>query len=344
MKKSLKFFTYFLMSSLIAQSVSHATDNLLKEDMDMPYDVCNLDLIYNNDYTYSLPRKDLASYLSGKAFGRPEDYSELENANLCDDIHKIFQDILSKSPSKEKVAIMTAGAPGSGKTIKMRQDIQEQEAAGKNFAYICPDDICLQNMEKTYKPEVDNSDGSQKARLAAYNKWRPGSNAATHLILGNLIRENYGFYFGTTSTGPFTWKFLDFLKKQGYQIRLIYVSAPDDIRWKSLEERDKTFIQTTRADIIEKGEFLPQRINDTFLKYADQIDFCFRDEVQQDAKLVAKWVRNEDTSEKLGTLEIIDQTGYDQIKTIHNTAADALKRPDLNWETSLEMTSKITQR
>jgi len=344
MKHSLKIFTHFLISSLLVQSASHATENLLKEDMDMPYDVCQLDLIYNNNYEYSLPRNILASYLSGKAFDHPEDYSDLEAANLRDDIREIFQEMMSKSPSKEKVAIMTAGAPGSGKTIKMRQDLQEQEAAGKNVAYICPDDVCLKNMPRTYKQEVENSDGSKESRLAAYNKWRPGSNAATHLILGNLIRENYGFYFGTTSTGPVTWRFLDFLKKQGYQIRLIYVSAPDDIRWKSLEERDKTFIQTTEQDVIQKGELLPQRINDTFLKYADQIDFCYRAEVQQDATLVAKWVRNEDTSEKLGTLEIIDQAGYDQIKIIHNKAAEALKRPDLNWETSLEMASKITQR
>jgi hypothetical protein len=54
---------------------------------------------------------------------------------------------------------------------------------------------------------------------------------------------------------------------------LIHVSAPDDVRWGSIQERDKTFVQTTEQDIKEKWLLLPQRINDTFLKYADRLSF-----------------------------------------------------------------------
>lgn len=303
--------------------------------------VCNLDLIYNSDYQYSLPQKVLESFISGKAFDNKENYIEEESRNLHNDINELYDRIISAAPAKEKIAIMTAGAPGAGKTTKLRQDLETNALLGRRYAYICPDDVCLQNQTRTYKADLDKADNSIDTRQGAYNKWRPGSNAATHLILGNLIREKYGFYFGTTSTGPTTGKFFEFLKSQGYAIRLIHVSAPDEIRWNSIQERDKTFVQTTEQDVREKGLLLPQRITDTYLKYADEIEFYYRDGVKQDAVLAAKWLRNEDDQQHLGRLEIIAPEQYQKIKTIHNEAATALTRPDLYWESAVEKTSQI---
>jgi len=300
--------------------------------------VCDTSLIYDKDggYEYSLPKGVLESFLSGKAFDNPTAYTEEESIRLRADINEIFQKILSQNPVKGNLAVLTAGAPGAGKTIKMRQDLSENASLGRNFAYVCPDDVCLQNQTRTYKAELESGTGSKEERLAAYNKWRPGSNAATHLILGNLIREKYAFYFGTTSSGPATGKFFEFLKKQGYRIRLIHVTAPDDVRWGSIRERDKTFVQTTEQDVREKGLLLPQRIKDTFLAYADEIEFYYRGDVKEDAQLAAKWIRNDSSSEALGTLQIISIPQYEQIKTIHNAATEVLKRPDLRWEATVE--------
>ena len=172
------------------------------------YNVCNVDLIYDkaHGYEYSLPKNFLESFLSGKAFDNREVYSDEESRRLQDDINELYQRIIGSMPVKEPLAVITAGAPGAGKTIKLRQDLEKNTAVDKNYAYICPDDVCLQNQVKTYKAEIENGNGSKEARLAAYNKWRPGSNAATHLILANLIREKYAFYFGSTSSGPATGK------------------------------------------------------------------------------------------------------------------------------------------
>lgn len=304
------------------------------------YEICDLDRIYNENFNFSLPRNILEGYLAGKGFDYPETYTQEESNNLYADINEIFSKIISKNPVKEKIAVMTAGAPGAGKTIKLKQDLEEN-SKDKNHAYICPDDVCLKNQARTFLADLEKCDGSIESRQKLYNKWRPGSNAATHLILGNLIRENYDFYFGTTSSGNATHIFFDFLKKQGYKIRLIYVSAPDDIRWESIKERDKEFVQTTENDVREKGFLLPQRINDTFLKYADEIDFNYRTEVNKDAKLAARWVRNQENSDSLGTLEIINQELYQKIKEIHDAAATILKRPDIYWEASVEKNSKI---
>jgi hypothetical protein len=309
----------------------------------MVYDVCDTSRIYDktSGFEYSLPKAVLESFLSGKAFDHPETYTEEESARLQEDIYEIFQRILSANPIKENVAVMTAGAPGAGKTMKMRQDLNEKASSGRNFAYICPDDVCLRSQTRTYKADIESGSGTKEERLAAYNKWRPGSNAATHLILANLIREKYAFYFGTTSSSPATGKAFEFLKKQGYRIRLIHVTAPDDVRWGSIQERDKTFIQTTEQDVREKGLLLPQRIADTFLAYADEIEFYYRDGVKKDAQLAATWIRSESSSETLGTLQVVSIPQYEQIKTIHNEATEVLKRPDLRWESTVEKRSRI---
>jgi hypothetical protein len=332
-----------LASLLLAHAVLDAKTVLIEDNMSIQSssDVCNLSLIYNESYQYSLPQKILESFISGKAFDNLEIYTSEESENLRNDINELYQNILTTKPARENLAIITAGSPGAGKTVKLRQDLEANASRGRNYAYICPDDICLKNQTSTYVAEIANSDESMAARQNAYNKWRPGSNAATHLILGNLIREKYAFYFGSTSSGPATGKFFDFLKTQGYSIRLIHVSAPDDIRWGSIQERDKTFVQTTEQDVKEKGLLLPQRINDTFLKFADEIEFYYRDGVKQDAVLAARWLRNEDVSEFSGTLQILDPQQYEKIKSVHNAAIDVLKKPELLWEEAVESKSKI---
>lgn len=294
-------------------------------------DIYDLHLIYNKEagYEYSLPQNILESYLSGKAFDHPQLYSLEESEALHADINSLYEQILAKDPVRKKLAVITAGAPGAGKTVKMKQDLEAcQKESGDNFAYIDPDDVCLKNQTRTYLVDIASGDGSFQARKMAYDKWRPGSNGANHLILANLIREGYAFYFGMTSTGPVTWKFFEFLKRQDYQIRLIHISAPDDVRWESIKERDKTFVQTTEQDIIEKGLLLPQRITDTYLKYADRIEFCYRSAVDQDAILAATWDKNE------GKLTICNPELYEKITALHDLLAEKLQRPDLYWEAS----------
>ena len=324
------------LASLEAQNISESTMS-----SQVNSDVCNLNLIYNDNYQYSLPEKILTGFLSGKAFDHADVYTNEESENLRLDINEIYQNILAKKPAHGSLAIITAGAPGAGKTVKLKQDLAENAQKGRNYAYICPDDVCLKNQERTYLADIANSDDSKEARYAAYNKWRPGSNAATHLILGNLIREKTSFYFGSTSSGPATGKFFEFLKSQGYAIRVIHVTSSNDVRFASIQERDKTFVQVTENDVKEKGLLLPQRINDTFLKYADEIEFYFRAEVNQDAVFAAKWMRNEDVSEHTGTLHIFEPKHYEQIKSVHNAAVEILKKADLVWEESVESTSKI---
>ena len=276
-----------------------------------------LERLYTDEFCYTLPRSTIEGYLRGVAFNNEEPYTPEERERLEADIQEIWANILERNPPKEKVALITAGAPGAGKTIQLRKLLG-------NTAYICPDDVCLKQQVRTYVPE------GQRDLRNAYTKWRPGSNAAAHLILANLIREGYAFSFGTTSTGSNAPKLFQLLHDQGYRIKLIHVIAPDTVRWASILKRDESFVQTTESDTRMKGRIAPQRIKDTFLHYADEIDFYYRNGRDSDAILVATWIKDG----KL--LEIKDRRHYNLMKAIHNTAVDTLEMPELRWEHAVE--------
>ncbi|WP_068467920.1 zeta toxin family protein [Candidatus Protochlamydia phocaeensis] len=311
-------------------------------------DICDLKNIYESTgFQYWLQQPILESYLSGNAFDYQKEYTVGESAKLKEDIREIYERIIAQNPVKEKIAIITAGAPGAGKTTLLNQErfIHSIASLGENYAYICPDDVCLKQQWRTYQAEIHDSDKSFEAKKAAYDKWRPASKAASQLILAHLIRQGYAFYLGTTSTSPSTSSFFQFLKERGYKIKLLHVSAPEEVRRKSIQKRDEQFVQTTEADIVNKGKDLPQRIYDAYLKFADQIEFYVRSDAHKEVILAAKWTRKAAADpEKKGELLIIDQAQYGKIKRIHNEIIDHLKppNPELTWEETIEKYSVLS--
>ena len=296
-------------------------------------DIFDLSRIYNKEFSYSLPQEVLEKYLSGKAFDASKEYTAEEAFRIKEDVQQLFSLIMEKNPMKKPLAVLSAGAPGAGKTILIRQILDLAARKGEQYQYICPDDVCLKNMHRTFNADIEASKGSVEARTAAYAKYRPASNAVSHLLLANAIREKFAFFFGTTCSSPKTPKFLEFLKEQGYQIKIIHVNASDDVRWQSIQERDKTFIQTTQRDVREKGGMVADRIYDTFLRYADEIEFYYRSAVDSNAIHAATWMRVK--SRPFGKLEIIHRQAYEAIKNLHNSSL----RPSIylgnRWENSV---------
>ncbi|MCI0381881.1 MAG: zeta toxin family protein [Chlamydiae bacterium] len=242
---------------------------------------------------------------------------------------------MSTNPKSDEPPIFktTAGAPGAGKT-KILGEVQKDTG----FPYLCYDNVGLKNM-RIYNKKIEHSDGSKEAHLQIYNYCRPGANAFTEILKAHFIKQQISVLFDSTSTSPHIGTFFDFLKKQGYRIEIIYVAAPDDVRWESIKKRDKEFVQTTEQDIVEKGKLLPQRIPD-YLKYADKIDLYYRGKVDNPAVLTATWEKTM-LFQKKGKLQIIDQQHYENVKKIHNEAIKVLNKPELSWENTVEANSVI---
>lgn len=314
----------------------------MKEESPFFFDI---ERFYNAKFKYPLERESLENYLSGTAFGRSQEYSVKEQNDLYADIRDIYNNVISglniKSPPSKRFAVITAGAPGSGKTTVLRQHLKENISKGMNYAYVCHDDVCLRNLRRTFQKDIESCDQSTASRRAIYNKWKPASHGACHLILQNLIEDKCDFYFGTTSARPFAKFFLEFLKAQEYHIKLLHVTAPDHVRWESVQERNKTFIHAAEPQVKEDGFLLPQQMKQVFLAYADEIEFYYRKGVEEKAKLAATWTRNISSLEPLGTLRIFLPNEYAEIKKNHNAVVETLNRPDLDWENSLEKRANI---
>lgn len=304
--------------------------------------ICDVSALFK-DFEYNVSSQALSEWLSGIGFGRKEPYTKEEFQRLCEDINTLYQNIVSKNPEKGKSAIITAGGPGVGKTTLLERTLKQLESEGRSIAYTDPDAVCLKNQTKSFLAdvaalgEVSGSEESIAARKAIYDKWRPGSNAAAHLILANLIKEGYSFALGSTSSGGLTSKQFEYLTEKGYEITLIHVSSPADNCFASIRERDKTFVQTTLEDTQAKALLAPQRISDAYLKYAKRIEFHYRDQVDGVAELAATWIRREE--EEKGDLIIHSQESYEKIKRIHDAVIEQINKPELSWENTVEFKS-----
>lgn len=268
-----------------------------------------------------------------------QDYTDEEISRLYVDIKNIYDAIIAKNPIQDRLAVITAGAPGSGKTFKLWQELGGELKRGKTYAYMCAEDVCLRGLTTTYIADIEAGGKSKSAVATAHQKWRLAADRATELILMHLIKLNYAFYLGSTSTAPQTTVFFQLLKDSGYTIKLIHISASGAVRRASIEKKDEYFVQTAESRVTEEALLLPQRINDTFLEFADQIEFHLREDVSADPVLAARWSKNGDSSSFAGTLQIVNATRYEKIKAIHNAAVFVLDRPELQWEATIEAQS-----
>lgn len=301
-------------------------------------DICSTNSLYTPENPYPISQHVLEKCLEGKGFDHKNRYTPAESEILRHDINQMFKHVLADSPPKDRTAVITAGAPGVGKATLLHEEMQLSSLCGHSIAFVSTE-YCL-NKLTGYNHDIDQ-DPTHAGRVKALNKWQSAAYVAAQLILAHLIKENYGFYFGSSSAHPETTAFFEYLKKQGYKIRVIHLVAADEVREASIREKNQFMVATTQLENAVEASDILHRVHDTFMKFADTIEFYHR-ELGRNAVLAAKWMRNEPHAVKKGTLEIIDTHHYACIRNIHNTAVHALRFNDLEWEKIVEEHSKIT--
>jgi len=85
--------------------------------------------------------------------------------------------------------------------------------------------------------------------------------------------------------------FLQFLKDRGYRIRILHVSAPDEVRIASIKKANATFLHVSEKDLKEKGLAIAKRLP-MYFSSADEIEFYYRSARDEDAKLAAIYKRD----------------------------------------------------
>ena len=302
-------------------------------------DICDLTKIYNDRFSYCLDRKILRALLDGKVFAFGSSYTDEEKVRLNTDINRLYQEMVATKPVMGNLAAISAGAPGVGKATLLQRKLEAARAEGLNFAYICPDDVCLNNMKETYIHDMDASRGQGWQLQMAYAKWKPASNAAAHLLTAHIIKQKCAFYFGSTCSNPKTSEFFSFLRRRGYYIRVLYVNAPDDVRVLSIRQRDKTLVRTTEKDVLEKGILSARRLCDTLIRFVHEIEFYHRPMVDAKAIHAATWIKS--SGYLPDTLKIHSKSDYERIKEQHNAMLEADLCSSNAWENTVGLATEI---
>lgn len=305
--------------------------------------ICDLATIYNNFYT-GLPESELQSYLNGIGYEHKTPYSLEEKQQLHQDIQEIWNRIIAQKPEEKRELLIILGAPGAGKTTWLEEQIKN-----KPVAYICPDSVCLQ-MSRTFQAEKTRKikeilekgepaqDSIRQLYLDCYNKWRPASNGAAHLLLAHAARQGWSICYGSAPTSETFCRICDFFKAQNYSIRFAHMTAPDKERWESITKRDQHFVQTTEKDVIKKRQGVACRLPD-YLHYAKRIDFYYRNHPSKGCELAAIWQRP--PSSPKPTLTILYPENYKKIQKYHNASLQQ-KREKWCWETLVDENANIT--
>lgn len=324
-------------------------------------DLYHFQHVYNSSFNFTIEQSSIESWLKGEGFDNDEPYSITDQENLKRDLNDLSQEVIplellkhqrSKEQSKciPKLFLVTAGAPGAGKTKLLYAQLQKRHQLGEMYCYVCPDEVCLKRMRRTYNSMRSflNHTAPEDAMMIAkrcYNKWRPASNAAAQLILAHLLQGRYPIAFGSTSTSNWTGRTFSFVKSLGYNLEILFVSAPPQVRQDSVRERSQRFSHCSELDLYEKEHLLNARILDSYLPYADTINFYWREHLHQEAMLVARWRRPDATAPgdsksehrtcKYNTVAdfFSDESA---IEIFHRAAFDALVKQQLLQDPALE--------
>ena len=234
-------------------------------------------------------------------------------------------------------AVLTAGAIGSGKSYLVRSILEQEACLGKNYIYICPDEIFAEQMRGLYPSE-------QKDEKPIQKKWLPLAHFISRVLVRLAVENRKSLFYQTTSLEKESEDLTQFIKRKAYQMKLIHLTTPDHIRWQSVKNRVFSFNPDER-EVHETGKIMPTRLP-LFMKEFDVIDFYFREDLETRAQLAAIWYQEEGLQVTEAKYLITDFNSYLGIKKNHDEAVDDLMKQDplakrLKWEALFEKSSKL---
>ncbi len=244
-------------------------------------------------------------WLSGDMIqGSLNKYSQEDLERIVDDFFDL-QDAHFANPKSERSYVVTAGAPGSGKTTYLEKLLASGSYRG--FVYIDPDRTCLLKMTRTYLADVESG---QKSSKEAYEYWRDASNFAANALLAIALQREYAIVHGSTSTSPHIKKVLDTVHSvYHYTTKMHHINCDEAVRIDSYNQRNaQGAYQCTIEDFRDKVGMFYQRLPDYL--HTAHIDFIYRDE--RAVKKVAE--------KREFCLRILDKNLCQKIQNAHDAA------------------------
>jgi hypothetical protein len=212
-------------------------------------------------------------------------YSPEEKVAIGKDYKNIRELCLSQADKEQKklIYVATAGGPGASKSTILETYLHDNSG----FVYVDPDQRALRFMINTYLQNTNCYAISKNASYLqlledAYSKWQGASNYIANSILNEAYSKDLAIAHGITSTSKQMGSFYEKLKKRGYKIILLLCVSPEKNRLEAAVHREKEqcFIQSTREDLIQKGQMFFENFP-IYFKYADEIKFFWIEDFSQ---------------------------------------------------------------
>ena len=230
-----------------------------------------------------------------------------------------------KPEGRNPIYLATAGAPLAGKSTELDRAVQDKDGEYYHTVRIDPDVWTMKTMIHSYQGHmmsqglIADADSFKDAQIKAYDLCRPASNYYSLENMNEAVERKLDIAHGTTMTSEHAGKMLDNYKNNGYDIHLIVVAAPDDIRGEASSYRQKTQAnyQSTPEDVISKGAAFHDRMS-TYFEKADKLVLKWRTAVQGDAEVAAIYENGQKT--------VVNEEAYNDFVTFYQGDMNACEQ------------------
>jgi hypothetical protein len=263
--------------------------------------------------------------------------------SIASDQAQIYQQaFFGKIPSTtEKIYIATAGAPASGKSTILEQEL----ASGQDPRYaqtvkIDPDEYTIPNMDNTralltlLQPSATKED--------AYHFLRAGSNIIANNVLNSAVGHNYHIAHGSTLSSPQSENLLANIGNAGYTRRLLLCDAPDATRADLEANRQQQGdFHVTAEDFKSKSYGFCKNMS-MYFKQGDELKIYWTPNKQTGAILAATYEKGQRTVLNPEALAAFVKN-YEQKRSELNQNLPAWQEIEANYAQRFQQTSWVQQ-
>lgn len=203
--------------------------------------------------------------------------------------------------------MLSAGAPGAGKTMLLEQLVANDKAF-KAVMFMDPDERALKLMSRFIEDRRNFAkqfgDDDLVGLALSYTKWRWASNWVSNTMMNRAAEQGRDILLGTTATSPFMGVLYNNAHALGYESHTIIVCAPKEVREESARRRFEVEATRFTNDTDIKGKMFYERLPD-LMKHTHKFSLYWRSNASEGAVLAASGVH--------GAILIHNQAAFEAI-------------------------------
>ena len=232
-----------------------------------------------------------------------------QQQNAIKDIQAIFDNFLAADFSKAMEATLVIGPKGAGKTLFSTYAQEKHASWGSRHVYLSSDHLCQHLLKNTCLNEPC------KQPLEAWRVWKPLADHITQFLQKEALAHRCSILAEADPTDPFLSLLLKALKEHSYAVKIILLTAPEDIRRKSFKEP-----LSAREDdrFYEQAQAFSLHTTSLYLEAADEVEFYLRNRLDTKPSLAATWVKSDFRLQSQGSLYVFDESLFEATCRVHD--------------------------